>query len=67
MDVDYSVTCLVFGDQVVLSDWDKMYSSITQHHAQSGIRTHNLVAVTYIRVTGNFIFQPYRYVVACVT
>ena len=23
--------------------------------------------VTYIRVTGHFIFQPYRYVVACVT
>ena len=26
-----------------------------------------LCAVTYIRVTGHFIFQPYRYVVACVT
>ena len=25
------------------------------------------VAVTYIRVTGHFIFQPCRYVVACVT
>ena len=24
-------------------------------------------SVTYIRVTGHFIFQPYRYVVACVT
>ena len=24
-------------------------------------------AVTYIRVTGHFIFQPYRYVVECVT
>ena len=26
-----------------------------------------LKSVTYIRVTGHFIFQPYRYVVACVT
>ena len=25
------------------------------------------MAVTYIKVTGHFIFQPYRYVVACVT
>ena len=26
-----------------------------------------ILPVTYIRVTGHFIFQPYRYVVACVT
>ena len=26
-----------------------------------------LLTVTYIRVTGHFIFQPYRYVAACVT
>ena len=28
---------------------------------------HLVLAVTYIRVTGHFIFQPYRYGVACVT
>ena len=27
----------------------------------------NIPPVTYIRVTGHFIFQPYRYVKACVT
>ena len=27
----------------------------------------HLASVTYIRVTGHFIFQTYRYVVACVT